>query len=95
MPKYQEIYVDMLEHNKELFDEFKRIHDQFAENPNEYRKAFNEKGQDVLRIVQRYENILCGNSEGGKYGKYSANLSEKFRSQLRGHFPFIDQIGMQ
>lgn len=84
----------MLEQNKALFDEFKLIHDKFAEDQDTYRKEFNEKGQDVLRIVQRYENILCGKSEGGRYGKFSSNLSEKFRSQLRGQFPFIDQVGM-
>lgn len=94
MAKYQEIYIDMLEHNKDLFGEFKLIHDNFAADPDTYRKEFNEKGQDMLRVVQRYENILCGKSEGGKYSKYSANLSEKFRSQLRGHFPLIDQVGM-
>jgi hypothetical protein len=95
MTKYREVYNDMLENHKELFDTFKKTHDDFAEDPDTNRKNFNETGQDVLRIIQRYENILCGRSEGGRYGKFSSNLSDKFRGYIRQHFPKIDQIGMQ
>jgi hypothetical protein len=95
MAKYREVYMDMLENHTELFDSFKKVHENFMNDPATYKKEFNEVGQDVLRIIQRYENILCGKSEGGRYGKFSANLSEKFREQVRGQFPKIDQVGMQ
>lgn len=95
MAKYQDVFNDMVDTHKELFTEFKKVHDAFLNDPEAYKKEFNEKGQEIQRIIRRYENILCGRSEGGRYGKYSANLSEKFWNHIRTYFPKIDQIGMQ
>lgn len=92
--KYQQYFQDMMEYHKELFDEFRTIHDQYAQEPHKYQKQFNEVGEKVLEIIRRYENMLCSQSEGGKYGKFSSNLSEKFWQPIRATFSKIDHIGL-
>ena len=92
MSKYKKHFQEMLEYNESLFDSFRKIHDAYAADPS-MQKEFNTEGEKVLRVIRRYEDELCGRSEGGRYGKYSANLSEKFWSEVRIHFPKIDYIG--
>lgn len=85
----------MLEYNHDLFVGFKKIHDQFVEDPSSVKEDFNLEGEKVLRVIRRYENQLCNKSESGKYGKYSENLSEKFWEEVRIHLPQIGKVGMQ
>lgn len=93
MTKHKQHFKDMMEYNKELFDEFKIIHDKYAIEPEKYKDEFNEKGEEILGLIRKYENMLCGKSESGKYGKFSAGLSDKFWLLIREHFPKIDFIG--
>ncbi len=93
MPKYKQVIEEMLEINKDTFASFKEIHDKFAQNPTEYREKFNELGQDTMRVIHKWENILCGKSESGKYGRFSTALSEKFWREIRSLFPLIDKVG--
>ncbi len=93
MTKHQQYFQDMLETHQKLFDEFKKIHDEYALDPKKWQKEFNEMGQDVLTIIRKYENMLCGKSESGKYGKFSSKLSDKFWEQIRAYFPKIDFVG--
>ena len=95
MTKSQQYFQDMMEYNKELFDEFKVIHDKFAENEDKYRHEFNEIGEKVQTIIRKYENLLCAKSEGGKYGKFSDKTAETFWKHIRGSFPKVDFIGMK
>ncbi len=83
----------MLEIHKDLFDSFKKVHDKYMESPKEFQKKFNEEGQDVVRIIQKWENNLCSKSESGKYGKFSSTLSDKFWSEIRILFPMIGKVG--
>lgn len=83
----------MLEYNKDLFDSFRDIHSQYELDPLAMQSLFNQEGEKVLRVIRRYENILCGKSEGGKYGKFSSTLSEKFWGEIRLFFPHIDSVG--
>ncbi len=84
----------MLEAHKPLFDSFKTLHDKYAEDPKKWQKKLNEEGEEILFIIQRWDNNLCAKSEGGKYGKFSNNLSEKFWSEIRTLFPKIGYVGM-
>lgn len=93
MAKYKKMLSEMLEIHHDLFTSFKEVHDKFAKNPKTYQKQFNEEGQDVLRIIQKWENILCSKSESGKYGKFSTGLSDKFWNEIRQHFPLIGKVG--
>lgn len=92
--KHQQYFQDMLENNQELFDNFKRIHALYEQDAEKYQKEFNEEGEKVVAIVRRYENMLCNHSEGGKYGKFSSNLSDKFWETVRKYFPKIDFVGL-
>ena len=83
----------MLEYNEGLFDEFQKVHDKYAQNPKGAKEEFNSIGEKVLRVVRRYEDELCSRSEGGRYGKFSAALSDKFWTEVRIRFPKIDYIG--
>lgn len=105
MTKYQQVFQNMLTKNQELFEEFKRIHNLYEEQalqasanekePNKYQKEFDEIGRDVQDVVRRYENILCGKSEGSGYGKFSTQLAEKFHLEIKKVFPKIDCVGLQ
>ena len=58
-------------------------------------KEYNEKGKDVMIMLQRWENNLCAKSESSKYGKFSDKLADKFWGEIRTIFPKIDFVGMQ
>ncbi|MDP3954958.1 MAG: hypothetical protein Q8Q15_01165 [bacterium] len=95
MTKYKQIYQEMLEQNKELFESFREIHDKYALDPKHWQHKFNEKGGVVLDVVRRYENRLCHHSEGSGYGQYTTSLAEKFQTEVRNHFPKIDSVGLE
>lgn len=94
MPKYKEVFSDMIEYNKDLFDTFEDVHKKYDLNPKKYQELFNLRGEKVLQVIRKYENILCGKSESGKYGKFSSTLSDKFWTEIRTHFPLIDKVGL-
>jgi len=93
MVKYKQQVQDMLEVHADIFKEFQKIHDAYMNDPKKWQEAFNEKGREIIPILARWENTLCARSESGKYGKFSSNLAEKFRSEVKVHFPQIDYIG--
>lgn len=94
MAKYTEVIKDMLEYNKDLFESFRVLEEKYNDDPATYQVEFNSEGEKVLRVVRRYENILCGKSESGRYGKFSSNLSEKYWQEIRRLFPHIDSVGV-
>lgn len=95
MKAYEKIFQEMLTTNKELFSKFKDVHDLFAEDQDKHKKEFNEVGSQVLVVVRKYENILCGKTENSQYGKFSNKLSEKFWHGVRMLYPKIDFIGIK
>ena len=95
MVKYKQQVQDMLEVNAELFKEFQHIHDKYLQDPQKWQEAFNETGRKVIPVLARWENMLCSKSESGKYGKFSTALADKFREEVKKHFPMVDRIGMR
>lgn len=95
MAKYKKQIQEMLEIHKNVFDDFKIIHDKYALDPKQWQNQYNETGMKVLPILQRWENNLCNKSEGGRYGKFSSKLADKFWEEIRLIFPKIDFIGME
>lgn len=85
----------MLEENKTLFDSFQKVHSLYVLQPDKNRQEFNQIGQEVQNIIRHWENKLCGHSERGQYGKFSANLSEKFQDEVRKLFPKINEVGLK
>lgn len=94
MTKHQQYFQDMLESHKKLFDEFSHIHNEYVNDAQKWQPTFNEKGQEVLQIIRRYENMLCAKSESGKYSKFSSKLADKFWGMIRAKFSKIDFVGM-
>jgi sugar-specific transcriptional regulator TrmB len=95
MTRYKDYFDKMLSENKDLFDEFSRLHDRYALNKSALQEEFNKIGQKVLEIVHEYENRLCANTERGIYSNFSATLAEKFQNEVRQAFPLIDHIGLK
>jgi hypothetical protein len=95
MSRYKELFDEMLAKNRELFIKFKIVHDLYASNPKENYQEFNELGEQILPIIREYENILCGHSEQGQFSKYSANLADKFWTEVRKNYPRIDFVGIK
>lgn len=95
MQKYKQVFQEMLEYNSDLFTSFKTLHDNYALNSKVFQTEFNDEGEKVLRVIRRYENILCTKSENGRFGKFSTNLSEKFWGEVKQRFPKIGMIGKE
>lgn len=95
MAKYKKQIEEMMEIHKDVFDAFKQLHDKYAEDPKKWQAEYNEKGKDVMILLQRWENNLCAKSESSKYGKFSDKLAEKFWGEIRAIFPKIHFVGLQ
>ncbi len=93
--RYKEAVNEMYEQNKDAFMTFKPIHDLYVSNPEKYQDEFNEKGRIISDILRRAENKLCGKSERGSFGKYSQNLADKFREEVKRKYSMIDSIGIK
>lgn len=93
--KFKEYFDLMIQNNKELFENFKDIHDHYVMEPQKYQKVFNDYGKEILEVVQEYENRLCSKSEGSGYGRYSSTLADKFRFEVKKYLPKIDSIGLR
>ncbi len=85
----------MLTENRELFDNFKQVHDAFVLAPEPNKARFNQIGSEVLDVIRHYERVLCGKTESGQYGKFSSNLSQKFWDEIRKLYPKIDFVGIK
>lgn len=83
----------MIDENKEVFSEFRKLHDKYALEEDNMQDEYNKEGKKVLNIIQEYENRLCKNSEK-TYSRFTGNLAEKFREEIRKSFPMIDHIGI-
>ena len=95
MTRYKEYLLKMINENKEIFDKFKILHDDYSLNPDKMQNAFNNEGEKILEIIRDYENRLCANQERGMYNKFSANLAEKFQKEVKKVYPLIDHIGLK
>jgi len=95
MSKYRAAVQQMLEENKELFDEFKPIHDAYVLNPAINQAKYNTIGSDVMDVIREYERKLCSKMGAGQYSKFSTNLSEKFMEEISSIYPKIMFIGIE
>jgi len=90
----------MLENNKELFDEFKQIHDRYGmerdlpAQAGKLQDEFNIIGSKVQNVIRDWEDKLCGRSEGSGYASFTGGLAQKFQDEIRKAFPFIDSVGI-
>lgn len=95
MTKYKQFFNEMLTKHKDDFDEFKKIHDLFEKDRLMFQDEFNRQGLGIMDIIIEWEKRLCRQMEGGKNSVYSANLSEKFRDEIKKIYPKLDLIGVR
>jgi len=95
MVRYKEYLEKMLSENRELFDEFDVIHSKYVLNQDKYQDEFNTIGKKVNEIISEYESRVCANTERGMYNRFSGNLADKFRNEIRKIYPMIDHIGIK
>ncbi len=95
MTKYRQFVQNMLDENKELFDEFKPIHDAYVVNPAANQAKYNAIGSEVMDVIREYERRLCAKMGAGQYSKFSTNLSEKFMAEIKAIYPKIMHIGIE
>lgn len=94
MVKYREAVQQMMEENKDMFDEFRAIHDAYVLNPTVNQAKYNAIGAPVMDIIRDYERKLTAKMGGGQYSKFSTNLSEKFIAEIEKIFPKIMFVGV-
>ena len=92
--KYKEIFKEMVSKYEKEFDSFQELHDKYEENPKKWQEEFNKEGGKIMEIIRVYENRLCGKMENTVNSTYSANLSEKFRGEIKRYLPKLDMIGV-
>ena len=94
MTKYKEYFQRMLNENKKVFDNFKKLHADYSLDEDKYQEEFNRQGDKVLTIIHEWENKLCCQSEKAGYANFTTNLAEKFQAEVKKEFPLIDHIGI-
>ena len=92
--KYQEFYERMIQSNKEVFDKFNKLYNEYIKDQDNLQDRFNTEGKVVMDIIREWENKLCSRTEKAGFGNYSTNLSEKFWAEVRKTYPLIDYIGV-
>ncbi|MCR4305603.1 MAG: hypothetical protein NUV73_00790 [Candidatus Daviesbacteria bacterium] len=93
--KYQQLFLQMLKENEGILSDFKILHDKYAADPNTFQDQYNREGEKFLEVIQKYENMLTSHTENSGYGKYAANLSDKFRGAVKVLYPKLDFIGVK
>lgn len=93
--KYRQLFLDMMQEHRDLFLDFKEIHDKYVDNEDEYKDAFNEKGAKVVEIIREYEMRLTSHQNSGQFSKFSSGLADKFWDQIRTFLPRIDFVGVK
>ena len=94
IPKYRQFFNEMFETNKEKFLRFKILHEDYVRDNEQFKEQFDREGKEILDIISKWEQRLCGKMERGGKGVFSSSLSEKFRGEVRKYFSLIDHIGV-
>ena len=95
MTKYQIYYQQMIDQNSDLFNEFMDLHDKYSKDSKAWQVKYNAVGEKIVEVIRDWERKLCRESERGQFGKFSANLAEKFWTLVRNDFPKIDFVGVK
>lgn len=95
MVKYKQAVKQLYQNNKQLFADFKAVHDRYPTDRIKLSPEFNQKGKPVLVAIEEAEGRLCGHMLNGQYAKFSHRLSEQFREEIKKTYPYIDFIGVE
>ena len=92
--KYKQVFEEMVSKYEKEFDVFQILHDKYEQDPKRWQTEYNKEGAKIMDIVHYYENKLCVHMENTHNASYSANLSEKFRGEIKRYLPKLDMIGV-
>lgn len=95
MVKYKEFFKMMVEQNKEQFQKFMILCQDYTKDKRSFKEQFDSEGREIRDIVEYWERKLCKTMEGGKNGVYSSTLSDKFRAEVKKIIPAYDEIGLK
>ncbi|MFH1971135.1 MAG: hypothetical protein ABIJ05_01995 [Patescibacteria group bacterium] len=93
MTKFKEYFQRMVDSNKEAFEAFRKVHDEYALNPDSNQEKYNEEGKEIIKIIKEWESKLCHQQEK-TYSQYAGKLAEKFWEEVRKEYPMIDHVGI-
>jgi len=93
--KYQQFYDLLWENNQELLEEFRVIHDAFAQGDSSKEEEFHSVGIRVLDKIREWDRRLCSGMSRGQFSQYTVKLSEKFWERVRKDFSLIDEVGVR
>ena len=93
--KYKQYFEQMLEQEKELFENFRVVHDQYKLNQTALQEKYNVEGEKVVTVIRHWERRLCSAMGRTVYGQYAQQVSEKFWDLIREEFDQIDMIGVK
>jgi len=85
----------MLKEQEVELASFKVLHDKYASDPDRFQDEYNQEGEKILEIINKYERMLTSHTENSGYGKYAGNLSDKFRAAVKLIYPKLDFIGLK
>lgn len=94
-PKFRKVLQDTYALHAELFDALRPVHDSYAKDRAGTQDEFNRLGDPVMVILKEAEQRLCRQSENGGYGQYSSKLADKFWSEVKKDWPYIEWIGVK
>jgi hypothetical protein len=95
MVKYKEYFKMMFDQNKELFQKFMLLSQDYMKDKSRFKAQFDLEGREVLDVVESWERRLCKHMEKGSNSVYSSTLSEKFRGEVKKIIPCFDEIGLK
>ncbi len=95
MPKYRDYFRQMMEENKEMFEDFAAIHAKYMLDDEKWQEEFNRLGEPIVETMREWEGRLCGTTEKGNNAKYSSRLADKFWEEIKAFFPKIDFVGIE
>lgn len=95
MVKYKEFFNMMVEQNKERFQKFMILCQDYGKDKKKFKPEFDKEGLEIRDIVEFWERKLCKQMEGGNKAVYSSNLADKFRAEVKKIFPPYDEIGVK
>jgi hypothetical protein len=94
-PKFRQVLKDTYALHSELFEALRPVHDAYVADRKGKQEELNRLGAPVMDILKEAEQRLCRQTETGGYGQYSSKLADKFWTEVKKDWPYIEWIGVK
>ena len=97
MTKFEKYYQQMWDAHKDILARFQDAHDAYQANQRDthLKKNFDAVGKQARAIMEEWDSRLCQQMERGHNSVFSAKVSEKFWTEVKKDFPFVDLVGVE